>query len=309
MTMSRVVTFVVAALVLGLAGCSSGSNSEVSDAGSAVMKSSDAGVHASTSNAGGDAGNAGSSGTGSGGIDSGVRDAGIGDASTANGPGDDAAGGFLGTQGDLGVGNGSDVVLIGDSFMSNTLEFEGTGGGIAPALIQFAGRPYRNYAMQGVKMLQADVFGPAIPNQYEMAKRANPDIKTVIMTGGGNDILLDPMVATSCKTAGEACRQMLAQIDEAFEALWTEMTNDGVEDIVYVQYADNVGTVSPVLRQDAGVEPPSICFSERVRCHAVDTTAAVMGQIAVDGVHPLKAANQRIATQIYDLMVQDGMRR
>jgi hypothetical protein len=41
----------------------------------------------------------------------------------------------------------------------------------------------------------------------------------------------------------------------------------------------------------------------------VDTTAAVMSQIAADCIHPLQAANQCVATQVYNLMVQEGMRR
>ncbi len=269
------------------------------------MNSYSSGVDATTA-----AADTGSSGLGS--VRTGAHSGGGAAAERAGddgGRGADLDGSAFQTRQDLGVGNGSDVVLIGDSFMSNTLEIEGTGGGIAPALIQVADQPYRNYAMQGVKMLQADVFGPAIPTQYEVAKQANPDIKTVVMTGGGNDILLDPTVASSCRTDGDACMQALAQIGQAFDELWTEMANDGVEDIVYVQYADNVGTASPSLWEDAGAAPPSICYSERVRCHSVDTTAAVMGQVAADRIHPLEAANQRIATLIHDQMVQDGMRR
>jgi hypothetical protein len=210
---------------------------------------------------------------------------------------------------DLGKGNGSDVVLMGDSWMSNTLQVEGTGGGIAPALMQVAAQPYRNYAVQGVMMLQADTFGPAIPTQYETAKQANPDIKTVVMTGGGNDIIQNPTIQSDCQMGGSMCKQLLVQISQALNTLWTEMAGDGVQDVVYIQYADNVGTTSQSLRGDAGVATPSICLTGRIRCHSVDTTAAVMSQIAADGIHPLQAANQRIATQVYNLMVQDGIRR
>jgi len=37
--------------------------------------------------------------------------------------------------------------------------------------------------------------------------------------------------------------------------------------------------------------------------------AAVMKQLAADGIHPVAAANQRMATEIYALMTQEGMRR
>jgi hypothetical protein len=231
------------------------------------------------------------------------------DASTSN----DAAAAATADAGtghaDLGKGDGSDVVLLGDSWMSNTLEIEGTGGGIAPALVLAAGNPYRNYAVQGVMMLQADSFGPAIPSQYEEAKQIKAGIKTVVMTGGGNDIIQNPTLEADCKTGGAMCKMVLQEVGAALEKLWTEMANDGVEDIVYIQYADNVGVVPASLRGDAGVGTPSICLSGRVRCHSVDTTAAVMSQIAADGIHPLQAANTRIAAQVYQLMVSEGMRR
>jgi hypothetical protein len=41
----------------------------------------------------------------------------------------------------------------------------------------------------------------------------------------------------------------------------------------------------------------------------VDSTAAVMKQIAGDGIHPLQAANTRLAKVVYDLMTSEGMRR
>ncbi len=244
-----------------------------------------------------------------------------GGAGPATGPGEagmgDDGSGEIGLDGappdaqhpDLGKGDGTDVILMGDSWMSNTLQIEGTGGGIAPALIQVAGEPYRNYAVQGVMMLQADSFGPAIPTQYESAKQANPDIKTVVMTGGGNDIIQNPTIQSDCQMGGDMCKALLMQISQALETLWTEMASDGVQDVVYIQYADNVGSTAQSLRGDAGVAAPSICLTGKIRCHSVDTTAAVMSQIAADGIHPLQAANQRIATQVYDLMVQDGMRR
>jgi hypothetical protein len=244
-------------------------------------------------------------------------DGGVGSKAPGDGgPGDNGSG-EAGSDGaptdmphaDLGKGTGTDVVLLGDSWMSNTLQVEGTGGGIAPALIAVAGVPYRNYAVQGVMMLTADTFGPAIPTQYPAAKQANPDIKTVVMTGGGNDIIQNPTLQSDCQMGGAMCKQTLDQIGQALNTLWTQMASDGVQDIVFINYANNVGSTAQSLRGDGGVPTPSICYSGKIRCHEVDTTAAVMSQIAADGIHPLQAANQRIAMQVYALMTQEGMRR
>ena len=194
--------------------------------------------------------------------------------------------------------------------MSNTLQIEGTGGGIAPALQQVSMQPYRNYAVQGVMMLQADAFGPAIPTQYPAAKMANPDIKTVVMTGGGNDIIQgSSALQADCKMGGAMCKMTLDQIGDALNTLWTQMATDGVQDIVFVNYSTDVGTVAPSLRGDGGVPTPMICLTGKIRCWEYDSTAAVMKQIAADGIHPVAAANQRMATEIYALMTQEGMRR
>jgi hypothetical protein len=316
----------LATLVLGLmvGGVACGSNSTTPGAGAysttrpgTGSSSGQTGMAASGSGSGaGESMTPGSSTSGAPSGEPGTNGGGGSNAPGDGGPGANESG-DAGSDGapaemphaDLGKGTGTDVILLGDSWMSNTLQVEGTGGGIAPALIAVAGVPYRNYAVQGVMMLMADTFGPAIPTQYPAAKAANPDIKTVVMTGGGNDIIQNPTLQSDCQMGGAMCKQTLDQIGQALNTLWTQMAADGVQDIVFINYADNVGSTAQSLRGDGGVPTPSICFSGKVRCHEVDTTAAVMSQIAADGIHPLQAANQRIATQVYALMTQEGMRR
>jgi hypothetical protein len=310
----------VMGLALGLFGCSSGSTSAGNPYGAS---SSSGGSHATTSSSGSGGGSS-SSGSGS----SSGSSSGIAETGGDRGTGDDAAPGSASSDGggedgttsaesgepdtshpDLGKGDGSDVILLGDSWMSNTLQIEGTGGGIAPALQQVTMQPYRNYAVQGVMMLMADTFGPAIPTQYPAAKAANPDIKTVVMTGGGNDIIQNSTLQSDCQMGGAMCKMTLDEIGDALNTLWTQMAADGVQDIVYVNYSNDVGTVAPSLRGDGGVPTPMICTTGKVRCWEYDSTAAVMKQIAADGIHPLAAANQRMATEIYALMTKEGMRR
>jgi hypothetical protein len=203
---------------------------------------------------------------------------------------------------DLGEGDGSDVITIGDSWMSNTL---GSGDGIEGALRRLTEQPYRNYGVQGVLLLEAGFFGPAIPSQYDDAKRRDPDIKTVIMTGGGNDIIQNPSLEASCASGGDACKAKLAEISAALNTLWTEMAEDGVKDVVLIRYSDDAGNTDPSLRDTT---PPPICTMGKIRCHTVETTAAVMGDL-LDGIHPTRAANDRIAKVVQDLLVAKGIRR
>jgi hypothetical protein len=244
----------------------------------------------------------GPTGMGSGGKDASgeAKDAAIADsADGATTPPDQDSGPTPAMHEDLGMGDGRDVVLLGDSWMSNTLQIEGTGGGIAPALNQVSGQPYTNYDVQGVMLLMADAFGPAIPTQYESAKQFQPGIKTVVMTGGGNDVIQNPTLQASCMMNGPECK------------LWSEMSDDGVQDVIYVRYSKAASSSSSDMA-DAGPPPapPQICLTGPIRCHSVDTTDLVAAtDLAGDGIHPLATANQSIAQRVFDLMTKEGMRR
>src|SRR5262245_9476405 len=119
---------------------------------------------------------------------------------------------------DLGVGDGSDVITIGDSLMHNMLELfgiSGAGGGLVLALAR-QGVRYRNWATQGVWMTSYSGWGGAILTQFESAISSVPNIKTVIMSGGGNDVIQATNgVAADCKANGlngPLCSQTLRNI-------------------------------------------------------------------------------------------------
>ena len=211
---------------------------------------------------------------------------------------------------DLGKGTGQDVVLLGDSYMDNTLQFEGTGGGIAASLLRLSGQRYRNYAVQGTMLLMDNTYGRAIPTQWDQAKRANADIETVVMTGGGNDIIQSEAMKASCKEGGSECKQLLLKETMRYDELWTQMAESGVKDIIRVAYATDTGTVDPKLLSDPEVTaPPPICTTGKVRCHNLMTNDLIMKQLAADNIHPLQAANDRVAKALIDLMEKEGIRR
>jgi hypothetical protein len=193
---------------------------------------------------------------------------------------------------DLGKGDGSDVVTIGDSWM----DYVGGGGGIQAGLDR-AGLRYRHYALSGTTLLSGQ-----IPSQYTQAKTVNPDIKTVIMTGGGNDV----MFSGGCNTA-ELCEMSVMQIQAGLQMLWSQMADDGVKDVIYIQYAEDAGT-APSGTRPKSTKPVPICLTGRILCHAIPTTAIVMGQL-VDGIHPTLQANDRIAAELVKVMDERKMRR
>jgi lysophospholipase L1-like esterase len=214
---------------------------------------------------------------------------------------------------DLGKGNGSDVVTIGDSWMSNTLEllFLRTGGGISSSLKDTLRLNYKNYAVQGVLLLKDSGFGPAIPTQWEAATRANKNIKTVIMTAGGNDVLQDPGAEADCRRGGAKCKATLKTIAEALGTLWAQMGAAGVQDVVYVGYSENAGKSGPDAANINKNGVAEVCAAQTaIRCHAIDSTPLVPASgLVSDNIHPNKATNDVLARAVYKLLEEKGIRR
>jgi hypothetical protein len=210
---------------------------------------------------------------------------------------------------DLGKGDGRDVITIGDSWMSNTLF---TGNAIEGALDRLQPFPkYRHYAQQGVLLLKDSGFGPAIPKQWDTAVRQNPNIKTVIMTAGGNDVLQDPGAQADCQRGGAKCKATLKTIGEALGALWHKMGEAGVQDVVYIGYSENAGKAGPDAANATKNGVSEVCAAaSNIRCHLIESTPLIAKKdISIDGIHPVQQANDRLAKEILNLMKAEGIRR
>ena len=214
---------------------------------------------------------------------------------------------------DRGRGNGRDVVIIGDSWMNNTL---GTGplfqaGGVGPALIRVTGQRYRDYARQGTQLLEDNDLGPAIPTQFDAALRESRDIKTVIMTAGGNDVLLTPELRRDCAMGGQACDAILADVGEALATLWGRMAAAGVQDIVHLLYASEAGD-GFAKRDENNRRLQEICDAvpAPARCHLFETDDLVgPSDFIFDGIHPNAATNERLARALATFLEEEGIRR
>jgi lysophospholipase L1-like esterase len=215
-----------------------------------------------------------------------------GDAATPAGDG-----GFVApwvTRDDLGKGDGKDVITIGDSWMAGPLNTSGI-----EAALDRASTKYRHYGVTATTLLSGQ-----IPGQYDSAKRANPKISTVIMTGGGNDVMF---TGGSCSTP-EACAEFSGKITAALNTLWTKMADDGVKDVIYVAYSENAGS-TPVENRGGSKAVAEICYSGRISCHTVATTDIIAKSDLADGIHPGNAGNDRIAKRVLALMETRKMRR
>lgn len=221
-------------------------------------------------------------------------------------------------EGDLGKGDGHDVIAIGDSWMSLT----GTSG-IQFALKAASGQPYRAYGVAGTCLLPGHCLlsQAVIPDQYAAAKQENADIKTVVMTGGGNDILQDFSVSASCSDPNidtmPACKTRIDEVAARLQALWAEMAADGVRDVVVVGYSRKAKTFlggAPLSKsvEYSGMKIQPICDSvpKPLRCHTMDSDMVVPDlALRSDNIHPDDPSYTKLGQVVYKLMEEKGMRR
>lgn len=214
---------------------------------------------------------------------------------------------------DLGEGDGQDVITIGDSWMSF-----GAGAGIQDSLEKVSMRDYRNFGVGGTKLLSPVGSSPPIPDHYKAAKMADPDIKTVIMTGGGNDILQEILLdcVDDAFDTAPTCKMQIDKVAARLMTFWAEMAADGVQDVVIVGYSRKVnplfllGTVSKSVEYSATkIDPLCAAVPAPLRCHSLDSDTAAPNLMFVDGIHPDGAGFDAIATAVWELMKSKGMRR
>jgi lysophospholipase L1-like esterase len=260
---------------------------------------------------------------------------GNGGETSGSGGGENASGGSPASGGSTGSGtakppcisNPSEVVFIGDSYVTGFLS-----PALQPSLASLypAATSYRNYAVAGTSMATGGATG-LIPPQLPEAVAAGKDIKLSIMDGGGNDILICdatkfPNCATLCSSAGSSknseCTSIVKQALDAATTLMTNAANDGIKDVIYFFYPhipDKAGGYSEILDYAEPIAK-KLCDDAftttggKLTCHFVSTEAAFKAAggdenpanfSAVDGIHPSQAGQDIIAKQIYATMQSD----
>jgi lysophospholipase L1-like esterase len=228
---------------------------------------------------------------------------------------DDANGGAGGNGGSgggtcqTGTIAASQVVLIGDSYLAqpgNNIQYYLENLARAAGALE-EGESYRPYYAGGTSMGNGQ-----IPAQFDTAKAADPDIKLVIMTGGGNDILIGNRAClTDPAPQNESCVTTVDNSLAAAAELYQNMAASGVEDVVYFSYPHlPTGFLTgPAANEMLDYSYPRVqeaCDSLTAPdCHFIDTRPAFEGNaslIGPDGVHPTPAGSEVIANLIWDVM-------
>jgi hypothetical protein len=262
----------------------------------------------STATGGASPGTGGTSGNTGGTSGTGGGSGGTGGSSGAGGTGGASTGGAGGSATCMkGTVKASQVVMIGDSY----IQIPGTLQGDIQTLARMSGAigatdTYRNYAVSGTSLGNGQ-----IPSQFTTAKTANPDIKVVIMDGGGNDVLLlNPACLSANPAANNAsCVMTVANATMAAKTLAMTMADAGVEDLVYFFYPSVPAATGDILAYSQPLVESFCSTLVKPKCHFISTKEAFDGKqaqyIGPDGIHPTTTGAQVIAGLIWDKMKAD----
>lgn len=200
------------------------------------------------------------------------------------------------------------VITLGDSIFDLSDELQGN-------LEEYAGQTFRKYTLSGAQLYNSGIGIAPVVDQYAQAKSDNPDIKTIVMDGGGNDILI-PVVAQfdpyRCKTRWYQFGQLSSKCQEFIDDLYVDgvnllndMDNDGVENIIYLgyYYTKNALLSLKSLKQavDYGNETLArACEYSTVDCTFVDPRSSINNNdIIIDGIHPSSSGSKKLADLIW----------
>jgi hypothetical protein len=197
---------------------------------------------------------------------------------------------------------GSEVALLGDTFISDTHELTRALESLARssgALRTDEG--YRDYSSPLQSSLALDPPGIAV--QFETALEDGP-VKVVIMDGGGADVLMsrcaDPVVP-ECALVEDAVA--------GAEALFESMARNGVQHVVFFFYPDYVGDAR--IKATIDVLRPLLeerCANAPLPCHWLDLRPTFAGNydeyILPDGRNPTDLGALASAEALWSLMQQ-----
>jgi lysophospholipase L1-like esterase len=216
---------------------------------------------------------------------------------------------------------GAEVVMIGDSYFALSETTSPPAGEITEHLQSLAsaagalasGDTYRHYFASGANM---GTYGTStitpIPQQFAQGVSANPDIKYVIMDGGGNDILLentDCILAAAGSSISDTCKAAVQTAITAATTLFQSMKTAGVEKVIYFFYPHLPTTEFPSVNTMLDYAFPLVqaaCQNAPLPCYFIDTRPAFNGNdasyIGPDNIHPTAAGSDVIAGLIWDEM-------
>ena len=202
------------------------------------------------------------------------------------------------------------VVNIGDSIFALS-------GEINDYLHSYAGQTFRRYAVSGAE-LAGGILAPDLFSQYNTAKCDDPNIDTIIMDGGGNDILLPVLTMFDpydCKTQwyewgrlSNSCKNFIDDLYVDGVDLLNDMHADGVDNVIYLgyYYTKNAWVRLDDLEEaiDYGdTRLSQACAYSAANCTFIDPRWVINdSDIKLDAIHPKTSGSLKIANLIWPVL-------
>lgn len=199
------------------------------------------------------------------------------------------------------------VITLGDSIFDLSNE-------IQTNLESFAGQTFRKYTKSGAE-LNGGAVAQSVYDQYAEAKADNSAITTIVMDGGGNDILI-PVISLGdpygCKTGlfrptlSSSCKNLINDIYVEAVTLLNQMASDNVQDVIYLGYYhtknawyNNLGALAQAV--DYGDSKlAAACSYSAANCQFLDPRSLIVNSdINSDGIHPNSSGSLKLANLIW----------
>lgn len=200
------------------------------------------------------------------------------------------------------------VVILGDSIFAMSDDER-------MFLEELSGERYRYYPRVGAQMEGGPII--TIPEQYDKAIAEGP-IRTVLLDGGGNDILIGAHFECSAPYGGELsdkCYEVMDRVLAKAEALTVKAIQDGAQFSVFQSYYyidnEDLWQVTDVFLDKAEkfINELNAKYPE-VKIIYVDPREAFLGHpeyIKWDGIHPTEEGSKVLADLFWDAMVENGI--
>ena len=200
----------------------------------------------------------------------------------------------------------NDVITLGDSIFD-------LNGVIEETLESYAGETFRNYTQNGAE-LQGGVIARSVVGQYSDARSTDSNISTIVMDGGGNDILIpaylfDPY---KCRTRwyrrnlSEDCTNLIDDLYVETVNLLNDMAQDGVDNVIWLGYYELPRlnrNLTKALNYGDDFLGYACEVSSNASCQFVDPRGTIpASQVKRDAIHPTPEGSVNLANQIWPVL-------
>ncbi|MFT5591743.1 MAG: lysophospholipase L1-like esterase [Oceanicoccus sp.] len=199
----------------------------------------------------------------------------------------------------------SEIITLGDSIFDLS-------GDIQRILEDRAGQTFRDYTLSGAE-LSGGIVANSVERQYSDAKSTDANIETVVMDGGGNDILIPAIILDpyGCRThwwrwsISRSCKNLINDQYVNLVNLLNKMDADGVDNIIYLGYYElprgNKNLTSALNYGDEKLG--QACNNTTGNCTFLDPRGMVpASDVLSDNIHPNANASRTLADLIWPVL-------